>query len=448
MLFSITEQMVSALQYFLDTFFGALMMFLFSQVAATKKNVLSMVLLGLVSYSLVLIAIVRTNQASVGVLYSLFVHLPFILWYVFVFRVPASLVFVSHFLTYNILSSRILFGSLSFLILQDVAPGMDPAIAIRIGWILSGPPVVLASLYLLARRLPELVSQNRGERMLLLQALGAAYLVIQLLHFSDIVERDMKPLLFSLMFSILLFSFIISIYMYATIVKESEAIKARNTAYSIQAEGLALLTEAMSDYLGNTARIRHDLRHFLSMIDLHARKGDIPAIRNLVADNLGVIDCAPMRVTGDDMLDGIIALFRKRGEAHGIAITVTGNALVELPAARDDLGLLLSNCLENAIEATKNAPEGTRQISVSVTRHADTGTIALLVRNPYVGKVEFGADGLPVSHRGDNHGFGTRSMKLIVTKYNGLCGFSAEQGHFCFRAAFFAATPVHSPSAK
>lgn len=437
-LLSLNESTVSAFQYFFDTAFGALMIFIFSQVKASRKNVVTIILLAVFSYVLVLAAIVSGNRANIGILYTLFVHAPFLLCFTLYFKVPVSITLIAHFLTYNILSTRLFFGNLSFLILQDAMPSVDAAIATRIGWILSGPLVVFSSLFLLARRFPDLVTESRNERMLLLRAMGGAYFVIQLTHLSGLVERRIDPLLMSLIFSILLYSFIISVCMYSSIVKEAEAVKARNTAYSIQMEGLARLTDAMSDYLLNTARLRHDHRHFLALIDLHSRSGNLEAIRSLVEKNLDVFGSSPSRATGDDILDGIITLFRKKAEACGAAIDVGGVSLLDIPVPRDDLCLLLSNCLENAIESVKSVSVEERRITVSVARNADTGATALLVRNPCKDRVEFAPNGSPVSRRGEGHGYGTRSMKLIVEKYKGLCGFSVEEGYFIFRAAFFA----------
>lgn len=225
--------------------------------------------------------------------------------------------------------------------------------------------------------------------------------------------------------------------MYSSIVKKAEAIKTRNAAYSIQTEGLALLTEAMSSYIQNTARIRHDQRHLLTLINLHSNNGNLHAIQDLVKEHLAVFDTSPVRDTGDDILDGLLTLFRKRAEAYSIVIDVSGNNLLDIPVHRDDLCLLLSNCFENAIESTKTVPVDSRRITVSIARKTDTGTIALLVRNPCDKSVSFGKNGDPISHRGDSHGFGTISMKMIVAKYNGLSSFSVEENYFFFRAVFF-----------
>ena len=444
----LSDQAVSAFQYFLDTLFGGIMLFVFAQVPRTRRNALSMLLLVLCSFGLVLTTIVTTDWANIGILYALFVHLPFILWFRFIFHIRTSIVFISHFLTYNILSSRVFFGNLSLLLMQYLLPRINSAIAARIGWILSGPVVVFAALYLLAHRFPVLALQGRAERRLLLGAMGGAYAAIQLTHLSSLVGKKYDPLLLSLVFSILLFSFVISICMYSSIAKEAEAVRSRNTAYAIQTEGLSLLTDAMASYLQNTARLRHDHRHFLTLIDLHSRNGDLEAIKGLVKTNLDVFDSSPTRVTGDDILDGIITLFRRRADPYSIPIDIIGMSLLDLPVSRDDLCLLLSNCLENAIEAARHVPKEERRITVSVSGNKDTGTVALLVRNPVRGPVEFDRTGVPLSRRGEAHGIGTRSMKMIVQKYNGLCSFSVDNGHFHFRAAFFAEYRNHSQHAR
>ena len=54
------------------------------------------------------------------------------------------------------------------------------------------------------------------------------------------------------------------------------------------------------------------------------------------------------------------------------------------------------------------------------------------VQNSYNGKIEFGADGLPLTTKADKnyHGFGVKSMKYLVEKYGGDMFVEADDGIF------------------
>lgn len=441
-LIQLTEQQVSAFQYFLDTLYGAVMLFIFAQVSPKVKNILSFGILVLCSYSLVLCTILFKNVANIGFFYTLFVHIPFILFFILVFKKKTIVVLIAHFLIYSILSSRYFFGNLFKFLFSFFGSHIQEAIATRIGWIVSAPFLVIASIYLFGRRFPLLGSEDRTEQRLLLGSLGLAYIVIQILHISSLFQNQIEILLLSFIFFILLYSFLLSVCFYSSIIKEAEIIKTQNTAYSLQTEGLFLLNEAITNYLESTARLRHDQRHLLNILDSHANKGDLSAIKRLINKNLEVINASPQRVTGDEIIDSILTLFIKRASEFKIHIEIQGSSLLEIPISHDDLSLLLSNSLENAINATQLVSEDYRQVLLNVTKNKDTGTIALLIQNPCVNPVTFSQDGLPQSLRGETHGYGTRSMRLIVSKYNGLCSFSTEENFFIFRAVFFHAQKI------
>jgi sensor histidine kinase regulating citrate/malate metabolism len=134
--------------------------------------------------------------------------------------------------------------------------------------------------------------------------------------------------------------------------------------------------------------------------------------------------------TGNEALDTILTEKRLLCEGEGITLTcmADGHALDFL--APSELYALFGNALDNAIEATRQVPEGGRSISLGVRRVGDM--VSIHVENTCVGQASF-ADGLPQTTKltGDgtrdttNHGIGTRSMRALAERYDGI--FSAAQ---------------------
>lgn len=75
-----------------------------------------------------------------------------------------------------------------------------------------------------------------------------------------------------------------------------------------------------------------------------------------------------------------------------------------------DFAILLSNLLENAINASKIQPEGRRSISVIINTTPEKFVIE--ISNHYEGNLKIGADGLP-----ENHGVGMTTLKAFIKKY-------------------------------
>ena len=75
------------------------------------------------------------------------------------------------------------------------------------------------------------------------------------------------------------------------------------------------------------------------------------------------------------------------------------------------------------------------------------GMLVICTENYYNGKIIF-KNGLPQTSKGDmvNHGYGTKSMKMLVNKYGGEFGISAD-GEI-YRLKIILPLPADTGSAK
>ncbi len=84
-----------------------------------------------------------------------------------------------------------------------------------------------------------------------------------------------------------------------------------------------------------------------------------------------------------------------------------------------ELYALFGNILDNAIEAVRKLPEDAdRYIDLKVSRKM--GMILVHCENAYSGALQF-EDALPITTKTDKryHGYGLRSVRLLVERYNG-----------------------------
>lgn len=101
-----------------------------------------------------------------------------------------------------------------------------------------------------------------------------------------------------------------------------------------------------------------------------------------------------------------------------------------LSISETELCALLSNGLENAIEAAAQADdEQFKKVRISCQTHKDN--LLIFIENSFTGKVAM-EGGLPQSFR-EGHGFGVKSMAMIAEKYNGYCSFEAKDEIFTLR---------------
>lgn len=434
----VSEIDIAVFQYLTDTVFGTTVMFLLAQVPKTKKNILAISILTTIAYFfLMLFLITRKSLHNFSFYYVCCIHIPSIVLYTVYYKKTASVSFLALFFAFFLLTPRLLIGRL-FVFLTSYAPiFIEPSIAKRLGWAFSGPILLFPIIKFIIPHFTELISRSKKERIILLGVLFLAYLMTGVLSYTMQETEQQLTIVLSVLIFIFIFAFIISLIFYSNEMHTSFETQNKLSAYIIQKEGLSLVSEALASYIESTARIRHDHRHFLTLLSMHAKQGDYNKINELLRSQIKELDALPNNPQNNIVVEGILKLYKNRAEQDAISIEYQHVPFYLLPIQEDDLCILLSNCLENAIEACKKLDPNTRKIELFVNQNTETKITSLCIKNPIADVIDFDDSGTPLSKKGVEHGFGTKSIAHIVKKYNGLCNFEAEQGFFTFRAVFF-----------
>lgn len=127
--------------------------------------------------------------------------------------------------------------------------------------------------------------------------------------------------------------------------------------------------------------------------------------------------------TGNPALDVVLSEKALLCERLGIRLICTADGEAMSFMKPHHIYSLVGNALENAIESVRHESDpSNREIVLSVTRRENT---CVFTTNNYTSRtVEF-KDGLPITDKPnvDEHGFGTKSMRNVVGKYDGQLGF-------------------------
>lgn len=170
----------------------------------------------------------------------------------------------------------------------------------------------------------------------------------------------------------------------------------------------------------------HDLKHQITLLRSREAAGEnVVSYLDRLEHEISQYESA--NKTGNDVLDTILTMKTERCRATGIHLTCVAQG--ELLGFIDpmDLSSLFGNALDNAIEAAEQVQDKERrQIHCSVAERR--GFVQIIVENGYQGHVRF-EDGVPHSTKGDDayHGFGFKSMREIVDRYNGSITASADE---------------------
>ena len=166
----------------------------------------------------------------------------------------------------------------------------------------------------------------------------------------------------------------------------------------------------------------HDLRH---QIRLFRGAGRID--ESVLKEMEQAVDAYDTTVkTGNPALDVLLTEKNQicRSKQIGFTCMADGKGLAYREPA--DLYALFGNALENAIEATEQLTDPAQKQIVLTVRPVE-GFCSVHLQN-YTKEPLRLENGLPVTSKQDrlNHGFGTRSMQLLVEKYGGELTFQQE----------------------
>lgn len=171
----------------------------------------------------------------------------------------------------------------------------------------------------------------------------------------------------------------------------------------------------------------HDLKNQIAILanidDKEARKQYIEEIKKHVS----IYDSTAM--TGNVALDIILSEKSLFCEKNNISLSylIDGRQLGFMEAA--DIAALFGNALDNAIEHLLTEEEERRFISMAVKK--EHGVVFIHIDNYCAQPLKF-VDGLPQTTKADKrfHGYGTKSIRRVVSKYGGRLCMEVKDGRF------------------
>jgi len=169
----------------------------------------------------------------------------------------------------------------------------------------------------------------------------------------------------------------------------------------------------------------HDMKHQIRAI---SRQASIdPAALEEMESVISIYGAVVK--TGNQALDIILAEKNLYCQSTGVTISCIADGAKLDFMTDSDIYSLFGNLLDNAIRSVTALEPDKRVISFSV--RAERALLSINSHNYYGGEVRM-ERGLPVSNQAKTgyHGFGVKSMALIVEKYGGTISFHAKSQVF------------------
>lgn len=182
-----------------------------------------------------------------------------------------------------------------------------------------------------------------------------------------------------------------------------------------------------------TSIYRHDMHHHLGMISsllVSARPEQAAEYIHSLTDKIKSI--VPRRYCDNDMVNLLLGSFQKKAESLGITLSVKASLPDQLCLNDTELCVILSNGLENALNAAAQLPQSANR-EISILLIISRNKLLIEIKNPYAGSITM-QNGMPVAQDQRQH-YGCRSILSVVQQRNGICSFEAEEGVFLLQIA-------------
>ena len=262
---------------------------------------------------------------------------------------------------------------------------------------------------------------------LLFVPIGSIYIAVN--EFYSI--NNMKEVLPSMVtFSILLLFIFFFLEIYSKI-SENFIMEKEKAIYTQQINIMAINTEEQKKVMENFHREKHDWIN-----ELIALKNEIEyENKDVVLQNIDRIiqNCQfgeAISDTGNKCIDALINVKYTTAKEKGIDFILKIFIPEELPINQCDMGIVLGNILDNAIEATEKCNSSAKKIEIIMGIKKEA--LVLVVKNPLAGSLKRNKDGKLLSTKEDSkrHGYGINSVIKVARKYNGDVIIEEEGGEF------------------
>lgn len=404
-------------------FFGIKLSIDFSGVKKSKKSSSAAAFLFLILLLAQLLSRGIVGFAMTVKIYPFIVHLPIVLFLVFYYKRNLSTAFISVCCAYLCCQIPRWFSMLA----AELYGNRTLELAVYI-------ICILTTLYLLTRYavVPTVQVLKQGKTARLLFGVVPCFYYLfdyattvytNLLHTGSTLAVQFLPTAVSLLY----FLFIIGYYaeQQRSHSMEQKALLMRQQFKEAENQ-ISLLRISQEQ----TAIYCHDMRHHIALLSGFAENGDLPKIKEYLAQAGTDIDAvAPIRYCENEPANLILASFEKRAQKDGVAFCAKVALPQTLGISDNELFSLFSNALENAITAAAQMPEKSLR-KVYVCALVNHNKLVVSIENAYIGKLVMEGE-LPKSQNNQpEHGFGMKSMVAIVERHGGLYSIETADGVF------------------
>ncbi|MDY5975067.1 MAG: GHKL domain-containing protein [Anaerovoracaceae bacterium] len=175
--------------------------------------------------------------------------------------------------------------------------------------------------------------------------------------------------------------------------------------------------------------LRHDMRHRIGLIRELLQEGRVDEVYHILEDTDDSLEKSKtVKYCENVYVNAALAMCGRKASDEGIRIEFRTDIRENIPIDVHSLAVVISNLVENGMNACMKLSEGDDRFIKVVAR--DTGASLIInIFNSFDGNILLDDKGYPVSKK-EGHGIGTKSVIAFVEKYDGLIDYSISDRVF------------------
>lgn len=403
------------------------------QFSKKKQMLLFPVIAGVIAGGVVLLNLVNFTSMLMTTLYA-----------VLVFTVGASILYKGKFLELMLVNLLYIAGlnlvEGAMIGLVSIIWSSEAVVKMAAGFCIERTVIVTAFklieillvfvIYKLIKRLS--IELKPSWQAFLISAIGYLAALFWIIQFTNVINMKASPFETVITAVCILVCFIgYFIFRLRRIQQEQEHISFENKL-------LKMNYQAAEDSYEANAKLYHDMRNHFSLLQTYLAEGKVEEAQHYL-QKLGTESKAYSveKWTGVEAIDYILSQKVEKAKQNGIDVTVRAEYPKECSIDPVDLCTVLTNLFDNAIEACMKQPDGAdRKIELTIRRIHQF--VIIKIENSSSVEPVMKSGSLVTSKKdGKHHGWGMKSVKSAVEKYNGTVEYEYKDGIFSVSVMMF-----------
>lgn len=176
-----------------------------------------------------------------------------------------------------------------------------------------------------------------------------------------------------------------------------------------------------------TSAVRHEMRHHMAALSGLLQSGETDRAAEYVAAVQGDLDRLPdMQYSPNMLVNALAGMYLDKAKRAGVRVEYALDVPAKVGIADEDLTVLLTNLLENAVQACEKIPAGMEKF-IEIRMHVSGSSLFVGCVNSAPPENPAAA---PVPSERREHGYGLEAMRRVAEKYDSVLKLDRGPGQF------------------